>query len=160
MKTDLFIDNEWRAAASGDRFGVINPATEETIAEVAKADSGDVDVAVAAARACLEGDAWTSISARGRGKLLYRAADILADRLGDVAKLETLHNGKPLFESKIDVSMTVETLRYYAGWADKIGGATLPVDGPFFAYTLRDPVGVVGAIVPTKALPQLLSTRS
>jgi acyl-CoA reductase-like NAD-dependent aldehyde dehydrogenase len=88
------------------------------------------------------------MSARDRGKLLTKAADLLAERLGEVAKLETLHNGKPLFESKIDVSMTVETMRYYAGWADKVGGNTLPVNGPFFAYTLKEPVGVVGAIVP------------
>ncbi len=88
------------------------------------------------------------MSARDRGKLLAKAADLLAERLGDVAKLETLHNGKPFFESKIDVSMAVETMRYYAGWADKVGGSTLPVNGPFFAYTLKEPVGVVGAIVP------------
>ncbi len=148
MKTDLFIDNEWRASASGARFDVVNPATEEVVAEVAEANADDIDAAVQAARRCFESDKWQSMSARDRGKLLAKAADILADRLGEVAKLETLHNGKPLFESKIDVSMTVETMRYYAGWADKITGSTLPVDGPFFTYTLREPIGVVGAIVP------------
>jgi aldehyde dehydrogenase (NAD+) len=128
VRTDLFIGNEWHQAASGDRFEVVNPATEEVIAEVAEGGAEDVDGAV--------------------GKLLAKAADLLAERLGDVAKLETLHNGKPFFESKIDVSMAVETMRYYAGWADKVGGSTLPVNGPFFAYTLKEPVGVVGAIVP------------
>jgi acyl-CoA reductase-like NAD-dependent aldehyde dehydrogenase len=127
---------------------VVNPATEERIAEVAEAQGSDVDAAVAAARACFEGDAWRRLSARKRGALLYRAADLLEQRLEEMSRLETLHNGKPLFESRIDVSMTVETLRYYAGWADKLTGHTLPVDGPFFTYTLREPVGVVAAIVP------------
>jgi aldehyde dehydrogenase (NAD+) len=148
VRTDLFIGNEWHQAASGDRFEVVNPATEEVIAEVAEGGAEDVDGAVAAARSCFESDQWRAMSARDRGKLLAKAADLLAERLGDVAKLETLHNGKPFFESKIDVSMAVETMRYYAGWADKVGGSTLPVNGPFFAYTLKEPVGVVGAIVP------------
>ncbi len=148
VRTDLFINNEWRPADTGDRFDVVNPATEEVIAQVAKGGAADIDAAVTAARACFEGDAWQSLSARTRGKLLSKAGDILEERLEDVARLETLHNGKPLFESKIDVSMTVDTLRYYAGWADKLTGDTLPVDGPYFAYTLREPVGVVGAIVP------------
>jgi acyl-CoA reductase-like NAD-dependent aldehyde dehydrogenase len=135
-------------AASGDRFAVINPATEEVIAQVAKADAADVDAAVQAARTCFESDGWQNLNARERGKMLTKAADLLAERLDEMAKLETQHNGKLLFESKIDVSMSVETLRYYGGWADKITGDTLPVNGPFFAYTLREPVGVVAAIVP------------
>ncbi len=148
MHTDLFINNEWVPAATGDRFAVINPASEEVIAEVAKADAADVDAAVQAARTCFESDAWQTLDARKRGTMLTKAADLLAERLGEMAKLETQHNGKLLFESKIDVSMSIETLRYYSGWADKITGDTLPVNGPFFAYTLREPVGVVGAIVP------------
>ena len=148
LRTGLFINNEWRSAISGERFEVINPATEEVIAEVAAAGPRDIDDAVAAARACFEGEAWRSLSPRQRGALLYRAADLLERQSDEMARLETLHNGKPLFESKIDVQMTVETLRYYAGWADKLGGQTLPVDGPFFAYTLREPTGVVAAIVP------------
>lgn len=148
LRTDLFIGNEWRPSSTGARFEVINPATEEPIAEVAEASPEDVDAAVQAARACFESDAWRSLSARQRGVLLYRAAELLAERSDEMARLETLHNGKPLFESKIDVEMTIETLRYYAGWADKIAGHTIPVDGPFFTYTLREPVGVVAAIVP------------
>ncbi|HET7791259.1 MAG TPA: aldehyde dehydrogenase family protein [Gemmatimonadales bacterium] len=148
MKTDLFINNEWRPAASGKRFPVENPATEETIAEVAAGDAADVDAAVRAARACFESDAWRGLSGRKRGRLLAKAADLLEARLDEFARLETAHNGKTLFESKIEISMTVNTLRYYGGWADKITGETLPVDGPFFTYTLREPVGVVGAIVP------------
>ena len=148
MKTDLFINNDWVAAASGDRFPVVNPATEAVIADVSKADADDVDVAVDAARACFESDEWRSLNARDRGKMLVKAAELLAARTQDVAELETRQNGKLLFESKIDVAISVETLRYYGGWADKITGDTLPVNGPFFVYTLREPVGVVGAIVP------------
>jgi aldehyde dehydrogenase (NAD+) len=148
LKTDLFINNEWRPASTGSRFEVINPATEEVICEVAEASPDDVDAAVKAARTCFESDAWRSLTARQRGTLLYRAAELLEERLEEMSRLETLHNGKPLFESKIDVEMTIETLRYYAGWADKLTGHTIPVDGPFFTYTLREPVGVVAAIVP------------
>src|SRR6185312_17564175 len=86
--------------------------------------------------------------ARKRGQLLHKAGDLLEQRSDMMARIETEQNGKPFFESKIDVAMTVETFRYYAGWADKLGGETLPVDGNFFTYTLREPVGVVGAIVP------------
>jgi aldehyde dehydrogenase (NAD+) len=148
VKTDLFINNEWRPAASGKRFPVENPATEEVIAEVALGDAADVDNAVLAARTCFESDAWRGLSARKRGRLLTKAADLLEARIDEVARLETAHNGKTLFESKIELTMTVNTLRYYGGWADKITGDTLPVDGPFLCYTLREPVGVVGAIVP------------
>jgi len=148
VKTDLFINNEWRPAVGGKRFPVENPATEEVIAEVAAGDAADIDNAVAAARACFESDGWRGLSARKRGRTLAKAADLLEARLDEFARLETAHNGKTLFESKIELTMTVNTLRYYGGWADKITGDTLPVEGPFFCYTLREPVGVVGAIVP------------
>jgi len=148
VRTDLFINNEWRPAASGKRFAVENPATEETIAEVAAGDAADIDNAVRAARTCFDSDAWRGMSARKRGRLLTKAGDLLESRLDEFARLETAHNGKTLFESKIELTMTVNTLRYYGGWADKITGDTLPVDGPFLCYTLREPVGVVGAIVP------------
>ncbi len=148
MKNDLFINNEWSPASSGDRFEVINPATEEVITEVASATPDDVERAVAAARACFESDEWQNMDARQRGKLLVKAADLLKERMNDVCELETLHNGKPLFESRIDASMASETLRYYGGWADKLGGETIPVNGPFLTFTQREPVGVVGGIVP------------
>jgi acyl-CoA reductase-like NAD-dependent aldehyde dehydrogenase len=148
VRGDLFINNEWRPAASGRRFPVINPATEEVLIEVSAGDTPDVDNAVRAARACFESAAWRDLSARRRGRLLGLAADRLEQRLDEFARMETAHNGKTLFESKIELQMTVQTLRYYAGWADKITGDTLPVDGPFFVYTLREPVGVIGAIVP------------
>jgi aldehyde dehydrogenase (NAD+) len=146
VKTDLLIGNEWRAAAQ--RYRLTNPATEEPLAEVAEAGEADIDAAVRAARACLESAAWRELAPRRRGQLLYRLGDLVEQRAKEIAELETRNNGKPLFESRIDVAMAIETLRYYAGWADKLMGATLPVSGSFFTYTLREPVGVVGAIVP------------
>ena len=148
MHTDLFINNEYRPASGGKRFDVINPATEEVVGAVAEGDAADIDNAVGAARACFVSDAWQKLSARKRGAMLARAAEILASRQAEIARLESLQNGKPLFESNIDCAMAIETLRYYAGWCDKLTGETLPVEGPFFTYTLREPVGVVGAIVP------------
>jgi len=146
VKTDLLIANEWRGAAK--RYCLTNPATEEPLAEVAEAGEAEMDAAVNAARACLESKEWRDLPPRRRGQLLYRIAELLEQRSGQIAEVETKNNGKPLFESKIDVAMAIETFRYYAGWADKITGDTLPVNGPFFTYTLREPVGVVGAIVP------------
>jgi acyl-CoA reductase-like NAD-dependent aldehyde dehydrogenase len=148
MKTELFIDNEWKAAASGKTFGVENPATEEIIAQVAEGGSDDIDLAVKAARRCFESDEWQGLSARKRGKMLLRLADALRANKEEIAQLETSHNGKPLFESHIDIGVAIETLRYFAGWADKLTGETLPTDGNNFIYTVREAVGVVGAIVP------------
>jgi len=148
MKTQLFIGNEWCDSASGETFPVENPATEEIIAEVSRADEADVDRAVQAARTCFDADEWRGMSPRKRGRLLYGLADLLESRLDEFATVETQQNGKTLFESRIEIGMVARTLRYYAGWTDKITGETLPVDGPFFTYTLREPVGVVGAIVP------------
>ncbi len=148
MKTELFVGNEWIAADSGETFEVVNPATEEVIAQVAKGGEADIDAAVAAARSCFDSEEWRKMSGRKRGKLLAKAADILQSRLGEFAELESIHNGKTLFEAKIEVFMSVSTLRYYAGWADKIEGKTIPVEGPFFVSTRREPIGVVGAIVP------------
>jgi acyl-CoA reductase-like NAD-dependent aldehyde dehydrogenase len=148
MKTELFINNEWCRASSGKTFAVENPATEETIVEVAEAGEADVEAAVGAARGCFEGDRWQGLSPRARGKLLFKLAELLEERRRTFAELESRQNGKPIFESNIDLAMAIETLRYYAGWADKIGGRVLPADGPNLVYTLREPVGVVGAIVP------------
>jgi aldehyde dehydrogenase (NAD+) len=146
VKTDLLIANEWRPGTT--RYGLVNPATGQPLAEVADAGEAEVDVAVHAARTCLESKEWRELAARRRGQLLYRLADLIEQKANDIAEVETKNNGKPLFESKIDVAMAIETFRYYAGWADKLTGDTLPVNGNFFTYTLREPVGVVGAIVP------------
>ena len=148
MRTEHFVAGEFVPSAGGRRFPVENPATEEVLAEVAEAGPEDVDRAVTAARQCFESEEWRGMEPRQRGRMLAKAADLLEARALEFAELETRQNGKPLFESKIDVAMTVETLRYYAGWTDKITGATLPVAPASFVYTLKEPVGVVGAIVP------------
>ena len=127
---------------------VINPATEDVIAEVAAAGAPDVDAAVSAARAALQGP-WGTMSARDRGRLVSRLADRLLERADAVARLETLHNGKPISESRnIEVPAAAECFEYYAGWADKVMGETIPVKGNHLTYTLREPIGVVAAIVP------------
>jgi acyl-CoA reductase-like NAD-dependent aldehyde dehydrogenase len=144
----LFIDNQWRPSSSGKTMAVINPATEEIVAEVASADRADVDAAVAAARAALNGP-WGQMSARERGRLVRKIADRLMERADEVARLETAHNGKPIMESRhIEVPAAAECFEYFAGWADKVMGETIPVKGNHLTYTLREPIGVVAAIVP------------
>ena len=148
MRKQLFINGEWRDAAGGKMLEVVNPATEEVIAEVASAEQSDVDAAVAAARAAFDGP-WGKLSARERGKLVWKIGEQLIEKADDLARLETLHNGKPIFESRhIEVPAAAECFQYFAGWADKIHGETLPVKGNYLTYTLREPVGVVAAIVP------------
>jgi aldehyde dehydrogenase (NAD+) len=148
MQKQLFIGGEWSHAAGGGTADVVNPATEEVIASVASADREDVDRAVAAARAALNGT-WGAMSARERGRLVWKLGERLLERADEIARLETLHNGKPIFESRqIEVPAAAECFQYYAGWADKIQGETIPVKGSFLTYTLREPVGVVAAIVP------------
>jgi aldehyde dehydrogenase (NAD+) len=148
MQKQLFINNEWRDAAGSATIDVVNPATEEVIAAVASADRSDIDAAVAAARAALNGP-WGTMSARDRGRLVWKIGERLMARADEIARLETLHNGKPIFESRqIEIPAAAECFQYYAGWADKIHGETIPVRGEYLTYTLREPVGVIAAIVP------------
>jgi aldehyde dehydrogenase (NAD+) len=143
----LLINGEWRAATGGKTMPVVNPATEEVIAEVASADKSDVDAAVSAARAAL--GPWAQMSARDRGRLVWTLAERLMEKADEIARLETLHNGKPISESRhVEIPAAAECFQYYAGWADKVHGETVPVKGNNFVYTLREPVGVVAAIVP------------
>jgi aldehyde dehydrogenase (NAD+) len=149
FQTKLFIDNEYVDAADGATFEVENPAEARTLARVAEAKAEDIDRAVSAARGAFESDEWRRLAARQRGQLLYRLADRVEANIDELARIETLQNGKPYFESRqIDLPEVVEVLRYYGGWADKIQGETIPVAGPFLNYTRREPLGVVGAIVP------------
>jgi aldehyde dehydrogenase (NAD+) len=148
MRKQLFINGEWRDAAGRKTIEVVNPATEEAIAEVASAEQADVDAAVAAARAAFDGP-WSKLSARERGRIVWKICEKLMEKADEFARLETLHNGKPIFESRqIEVPAAAECFQYFAGWADKIHGETIPVKGSFLTYTLREPVGVVAAIVP------------
>ncbi|HUP00974.1 MAG TPA: aldehyde dehydrogenase family protein [Gemmatimonadota bacterium] len=145
----LFIDNEWVEAESGKTFEVVNPARAEVLTTVAEGDAADIDRAVVAARGAFESDEWRRMAPRKRGRILWEIARLLEARKDDVARVETLQNGKPFFESGIDVAMTIETFEYYAGWTTKIEGETIPLSVPHqLGYTLREPVGVVGAIVP------------
>jgi len=142
----LFINNEWVDAVSGKTFTTINPATQEVITHVAEADKADVDKAVHAARKAFQ--TWRNVSPAERGRLLFKFADLIERDADQIAKVEALDNGKPFKDAKIDVFLVLECLRYYAGWADKLTGKTIPVNRESFVYTLHEPVGVVGAIIP------------
>lgn len=145
----MLINGEFVASKSGKTFDTINPATGEVIVKVYEADKEDIDLAVKGARTAFEGD-WKKVSPYQRQQLLMKLADLIEKNAEEFAQLETLDNGKPINESRhVDVPATVEHFRYYAGWATKIHGETLPISaGNFFTYTLREPVGVVGQIIP------------
>lgn len=148
-QTGILIGDEWRPAVSGKTFSTINPATEEVICEVAEGDSADVDLAVHAARAAFESGPWSRTDARDRGRLLNALADLMETHLDELAALETLDNGKPINDARAaDLPLAIDCLRYYAGWADKVQGSTIPVRGDYFCYTRREPVGVCGQIIP------------
>lgn len=147
-KYQLLIDGKWVDAESGKTFKTPNPATGETLAEVAEADKADIDKAVEAARRAYEGK-WSRLSARERGRLLYKLAQLIEARSGELAALETADNGKPIRESAyVDLPQVVENFEYFAGFATKIEGETIPVPGQMFNYTLREPLGVCGQIIP------------
>ena len=160
MSTDvngrLWIDNAWVDAQGGGTFPDVNPATMETITDVAAAEEEDVALAAAAARRALEDPSWRDMSPHERSRLLWALSDAIEAHADELAALDTRDNGKPWFESrKVDVPSVVENFRYFAGMADKVQGATIPVAGPFLNYTLREPVGVVGCIIPWNfPLPQ------
>src|SRR5436309_2487525 len=154
----LFIGGKWADAASGNTFSTINPATGEALTTLAEADERDADAAVAAARKAFESGPWPEMSASDRGRLLWRIGDLIDKYNEEVGTLETLDNGKPIFESRqVDMPMVAEVFRYYAGWATKIHGETAPVKGQYLNYTLREPIGVVAAIVPWN-FPLLLAS--
>jgi aldehyde dehydrogenase (NAD+) len=146
--TKLFIDNEWVDPVDGGEFETLNPATGEVIAKVAAAGPADVDRAVKSARRALESGPWSTMDAADRGRLLFKLADLVEQYADELAALESLNCGKTIGDSKGDMQGVCNTLRYYAGWADKVEGRTIPVRGNFLSYTLRQPVGVVGQIIP------------
>src|SRR3954466_7191991 len=136
MRKQLFIDGEWRDAAGGKTLDVINPATEEVVASVPSADRADVDAAVNAARAALDGP-WGKLSARERGRLIWKLGEKLLERADEVATLETLHQGKPIVDSRqIESDLAAECLQYYAGSDRKIHGETIHVKGTSVPYTI------------------------
>jgi aldehyde dehydrogenase (NAD+) len=148
----MLIDGKWVEAASGKTFPTYNPATGEVLARVAQGDREDIDRAVRAARAAFETGPWSRMSPSERGRLIWKLADLLEKNLDEFAELETLDNGKPLKVARIaDMPFAVDVFRYMAGWATKVEGTTIPISAPgvkYLAYTLREPVGVVGQIIP------------
>lgn len=145
----LFINGKWVNSVSGKTFDTLNPATEEVITSVAEGDSADIDLAVTAARKAFEDGPWKNMDARDRGRVLLEIANLIEKNKDELALLETLDNGKPISETtNADLPLVIDCFLYYAGWADKIHGETIPVRGEFFNYTLREPVGVVGQIIP------------
>jgi aldehyde dehydrogenase (NAD+) len=147
--TNLLIGNRWVPSESGETFATCNPATGEEICQVAAAGAPDVDKAVRAARSAFERGPWRRMNASERGRLLHRLADLIESHGDELARLESLDNGKPVSLAKrVDVAKTAACYRYFAGWADKVHGRTIPIDGEFFCYTRHEPVGVVGQIIP------------
>jgi phenylacetaldehyde dehydrogenase len=148
----MLIGGKWVEAVSGKTFETYNPATGEVLARVAEGDKADIDLAVKAARKAFESGPWPEMSPSERGRLLWKLAELVDQHKDELAELETLDNGKPVFFSRIvDVPTVSDAFRYYAGWATKVEGSTIPISAPgaqYLAYTLREPVGVVGQIIP------------
>ncbi len=146
----MLIGGQWVESASGKTFETYNPATGKVLTHVAEGDAEDINRAVAAARAAFESGPWPKMTPSQRGRLLWRMAELIEEHADELAMLETLDNGKPIKYSKAsDVPLTADHFRYFAGWATKIEGETIPVSIPnMFTYTLREPLGVVGQIIP------------
>ncbi len=148
-QTDCFIGGQWQPAQSGKTFATIDPATEQVIADVAEGDEADVNLAAAAARKALQHGVWGRMDARERGRLMFKLADLIEEEIDELAALESWDNGKPIRDARhVDLPLVLDCLRYYAGYADKIHGQTIPIRGNYLTYTRREPVGVVGQIIP------------
>jgi len=160
----MLVDGQWVEAASGRTFATFDPATGEVLAQVPEGAAEDIDRAVRAARRAFDDGPWRAMTPSERGKCLWRLADLIEARAEEFAQLETLDNGKPLAMSRIeDVALTVDLFRYMAGWATKIEGNTIPISvadgGTYFACTVREPIGVVGQIIPWNYPLQMASWK-
>ena len=151
----LFIGGQWTDAASGKTFATPNPATGETLAQVAEGDAEDINRAVVAARRAFDEGPWSRMTPSERGRIIWRIGDLILEHLDELAQLESLDNGKPFAVAQAaDVPLSADMFHYMAGWATKIEGNTISISVPympganFHSYTLREPVGVVGQIVP------------
>jgi aldehyde dehydrogenase (NAD+) len=145
----MLIGGRWMDAVSRKTFPTVNPATGEVICRVAEGDQADIDLAVKAARKAFESGPWSKMNASDRGLLMNKLADAIEANREELARLESLDNGKPYTDSfNIDLPLTAKCYRYYAGWADKIHGKTIPIEGNYFCYTRHEPLGVVGQIIP------------
>jgi len=156
---EMFIDGAWVSSHSGRHYPVFNPAKGEVLAHVPKGDGEDVMAAVDAAKEAFGDPAWRSIDTSKRGRLLFKVSQLLRERLGDFAKLETMNNGKPLGQAKGDIAMSARHFEYFAGMADKIQGSTIPVPGNRLDYTLKEPLGVTAHVVPWN-YPLVMAARS
>jgi phenylacetaldehyde dehydrogenase len=149
---NMLINGKWVEAASGKTFPTYNPATGDVLAKVAEGDKEDINRAVAAARAAFETGPWRKLTPSQRGQMIWKLAELIEKHAEEFAQLEALDNGKPVTVARVaDVPATIDMFRYMAGWATKIEGNTITLSGQgdkFFAYTLREPVGVVGQIIP------------
>jgi aldehyde dehydrogenase (NAD+) len=147
--TQLLIDGKFVNSASGKTFDTFNPATEEKIVSVQESGVEDVNRAVKAARKAFDEGPWRRMAASERGRLMYKLADLLEKNQDELAALESLDNGKPFgFSKGVDIGLSIKVFRYYAGWADKIHGQTIPIGGPYLCYTKEEPVGVAAQIIP------------
>jgi len=151
----LFINGQWVDAASGQTFDTPNPATGETLAAVAEGDAEDINRAVSAARNAFDNGPWGRLTPSERGKLLWKVGDLILEHADELAQLESLDNGKPVAVARgADIPLAADMFHYMAGWATKIEGNTINISVPympganFHSYTLREPVGVVGQIIP------------
>jgi len=154
----IFVAGKWQATASGETYQPVNPANEELLTPVGKADERDIDAAVTAARKAFDEGPWPRMSPHERGRIVWKLGDLIQANLDEMARLESSCTGKTMFDSgKVEIPFAAEVFRYYAGWATKIHGETLPLRETAFTFTLRHPVGVVGAIVPWN-FPFLLSS--
>jgi len=147
--TKIFINNRFIDAQSGKKYTTIDPATGKQLALIAEGDKADVDLAVKAAKEAFKrGSEWRNLNASTRGKLLWKLADLIERDISTIANLETLDNGKPFGDSVFDIGCAIDTFRYYAGWCDKVHGNTIPADGSSLTFTRKEPIGVVGQIIP------------
>ncbi|TWU60397.1 Phenylacetaldehyde dehydrogenase [Rubripirellula tenax] len=151
----LLIDGRWVDAKSGKQFDVYDPATDQVVARVAEGDAADVDAAVSAARRAFDSGPWSKMTASDRGRLIWKVGELIEQNADQLAALETIDNGKPFGVAKAaDVALAADMFRYMAGWATKIEGNTIPLNVPyapgreFHAFTLKEPIGVVGQIIP------------
>src|ERR1019366_1298607 len=150
----MFIDGKWVEAASGKTFPTYNPATGDDLAQIAEGDREDIDRAVKAARRAFESGPWHEMTPSHRGRIIWKLGDLIEEHLEELAQLESLDNGKPLSVARVaDVPLAADLFHYMAGWATKIEGNTIPISAgskrvKYFAYTRREPVGVVGQTIP------------
>ncbi|GIX92081.1 retinal dehydrogenase 2 [Caerostris extrusa] len=147
--TQLFINNEFVNSSGGTTFPTFNPTTGEKLADVQEAFQTDVNKTVQCAREAFKPDSvWRSMDASDRGRLIRKLSDLIRRDIRYISSLEVLNNGKPFEEAVFDIECAIQTLEYYAGYADKIHGKTIPADGDVFSYTRHEPIGVCGQIIP------------